>query len=129
AVSLLPALRDSQDLRRKFFPGIARLVSIDFAYPDKQTEARRRCARILDDDLRLRHRIDQLGEALRRIGNLRRVVNEREPAPVEGDEDRVGPRYRKIEPGRIDLMRREEARGLRILDKVRVEAEHHIGLG
>src|SRR3546814_13884554 len=78
-------------LAREPGPGLRRVVAVDRAHPEQQAEARRRGARVLQDDLQVVGRLDQLLQALRRALQRLGVVDEGEVAVVERPEAVVAP--------------------------------------
>src|SRR3546814_15708832 len=87
ALGLAPALGGGDLLASEPGPGLRRVVAVDRAHPEQQAEARRRGARVLQDDLQVVGRLDQLLQALRRALQRLGFVDEGEVAAVERQED------------------------------------------
>ncbi|MCY1231920.1 hypothetical protein D9M72_443840 [compost metagenome] len=128
AIGFRPAGGDGQNTVLELRPGSTRLVAIDRLDPKQQSEARRRGARVLDDDLLRRVAFDQFLEALRRCLQRLGVVDDGEMAVVIGQEGVVGEVAGHLQVLRFDAMRCEEARCLCFRHEVGVETEHDVGL-
>jgi hypothetical protein len=83
-VGLGPALGHGDDVVRQVRPDRRRLVAVGRLHPEEEAEARRRGARVLDQDRDVA--VGEVPEGAGRVREARRVVDEGEPAPVEGKE-------------------------------------------
>jgi hypothetical protein len=116
AVSLGPAGGDGDDVVSQAGPDVRRLVAVSGLDPEEKAKARGGRARVLDHDLEVGG--SEGLEGFGRFGELGLVVDEGEPAPVEGQEQRAGEVDRQVEFRRFAMRR-----------KAGVEAEDNVSVG
>ncbi|MND95855.1 hypothetical protein D3C80_881200 [compost metagenome] len=127
AISFRPAGSDGQNPVPEFRPGFRRLVAIDGLYPEQKAETRRRGARVLNGDLLRSVPLDQILEALRRVLDRLRIVDDGEVAVVIGNERVVCIIAGNLDGTCIDAVRLEKAGRLGFRNQTGIEAERDIG--
>ena len=128
-IGFRPARGHGEDARAQLLPGLGGLVAIDLLHPQQETEARRRGARILQDDLLRGITVDEFVQRRRRVLQGLAVIDHGEIAIVEGHEIVVRPRRGRLGLGDVHPMLGEEPGLHRFGGEVGVEAQHNVGLG
>ena len=121
-----PAGGDGDDVVGQGRPDFGCAVAIGGLHPHQQSQPGRGRAGVLDDDGQVgrRQRLERSG----RGGKLCAVIDKGEPAPVKGQEQRIGKGHGQG-VGHRQPMRREQPRGRSGGREVGVQTQHHIGVG
>ena len=128
AIGLVPALGHREDARAELAPDLGGAIAIDLLDPEQEAQPRCARARILDQDLFRSAAAHEIGQALGRVLQPCRIVDEGEIAEVIGDEILVLPLERQLEGREVQAMGREESRRRGLRGQIGIEPQHDIGL-